>query len=66
MCAQALILRELGYEVEEGALWFAQSRKRVIVPISATLIEQTRSDMNGLREAILCLWLIHRVGNVSM
>ncbi len=66
MCAQALILRELGYEVEEGALWVAQSRKRVIVPISATLIEQTRSAMNGLREAIFCLWLIHRVGNVSM
>ena len=52
VCAQALILRELGYEVEEGALWFAQSRKRVIVPISATLIEQTRSAMNGLREAM--------------
>ena len=33
VCAQALILEDAGYEVNEGALWFSGSRERVRVDL---------------------------------
>lgn len=51
VCAQALVLRENGYAVEEGALWFAQSRRRVIVPITPELVGATRAAVRELRAA---------------
>lgn len=41
VCAQALLLRAHGYTVEEGALWFAASRRRVKVPITEALVART-------------------------
>lgn len=38
LCAQALCLEEMtGQPVTEGALYYAQTRRRVVVPIDATL-----------------------------
>lgn len=49
---QALVLRANGYRVEEGALWYAKSRKRVRVPISFDLLERTREAVTELRTAL--------------
>ena len=52
VCAQALVLRSHGYRVEEGAIWFAKSRRRVAVPITEALVERTRSAARELRAAL--------------
>jgi CRISPR-associated protein Cas1 len=41
LMAQALLLREAGYQVERGFLWFARSRTRVEVPFTAELEART-------------------------
>lgn len=41
--AQALVLRENGYVVDTGVLYFVGSKERVEVPIDAALVEQTRA-----------------------
>lgn len=41
VCAQVLLLREHGYDVPEGAVYFAAAKKRVKVTIDETLIEVT-------------------------
>ncbi len=41
VCAQALLLRAHGYRCDEGALWFAASRRRVPVPITDALVVRT-------------------------
>jgi CRISPR-associated exonuclease Cas4/CRISPR-associated protein Cas1 len=41
VCAQALILEDNGYKVEEGALWYAASRERVRVDLTPELRETT-------------------------
>ncbi len=51
VCAQALILEENGYEVEEGALWFAASRERVRVALDEELRAKTLSAVSDLRQA---------------
>lgn len=51
VCAQAILLRAHGYRCDEGALWFAASRKRVAVPITAELVARTLE----LRDAALRL-----------
>lgn len=52
LCAQALVLREHGYRVEEGAIWFAGSRRRVVVPITEELVARTRQAVRELNAAI--------------
>jgi CRISPR-associated protein Cas1 len=42
LCAQGLLLREHGFTVERGWLYFASSRQRVEVPFTEDLIEETR------------------------
>ena len=49
VCAQGLILRELGYHCDEGVLYFAGSRERVAVVFDEELIAQTLSAIHGLR-----------------
>ena len=51
VCAQAMILEEAGYQVEEGALWFAGSRERVRVVLDEELRERTLAAIDGLRRA---------------
>ncbi len=49
LCAQALLLREHGYEVEEGFIWFAGSRERVRVRFDAELVNTTLRAIYDLR-----------------
>jgi CRISP-associated protein Cas1 len=49
VCAQALILRENGYTVTEGVLYFIASRHRVVIPIDDELVERTRELVKHLR-----------------
>lgn len=41
LCAQALLLRAHGFQVERGILYFAASRRRVEVEITEALVERT-------------------------
>lgn len=49
LCVQALLLEEQGYRVEEGFLWFAESRERVRVVFDEELRARTRAAIDGLR-----------------
>lgn len=49
LCAQGLILEAHGYRVEEGSLFFAESRERVAVPFDEELRALTRNAIDGLR-----------------
>ncbi|WP_459555317.1 CRISPR-associated endonuclease Cas4g/Cas1g [Lacunimicrobium album] len=42
LCAQGLILRDAGYTVNEGMIYYIGSRKRVVVPFDDALIARTR------------------------
>jgi len=50
VCAQALVLRDNGFEVPSAAVFFAGSRERVEVPLSEDLIAMTRRAIEELRE----------------
>jgi CRISPR-associated protein Cas1 len=49
ICAQVLLLREAGYQVDHGEVYFAQTRTRHRVRIDKTLIEQTLAAIAELR-----------------
>ncbi len=51
VCVQALILEDNGYQVDEGALWFAASRERVPVALTPELRETTLRAISELRLA---------------
>ncbi len=51
LCLYGLMLREAGYVCTRGALYFAGSRRRVIVPFDEALIARTRSLVAEAREA---------------
>ncbi len=51
VCAQALILEDAGYNVGEGAIWYAGSRERVKVVFDEDLRERTRTAISDLRLA---------------
>ncbi|MCX7392510.1 MAG: CRISPR-associated endonuclease Cas1 [Planctomycetales bacterium] len=50
LCAQGLILRENGYTCEQGELYYAASRHRVVVPFDDALVMRTRELVKRLRE----------------
>lgn len=50
MCAQGLILRENGFDCEEGVLYFIASKKRVVIPFDDALIARTRELAIQFRE----------------
>ncbi len=51
LCAQALCLEEMtGHPVPEGALFYALTKRRVIVPFDAGLRELTEMTANRLRD----------------
>jgi CRISPR/Cas system-associated exonuclease Cas4 (RecB family) len=54
VCAQALILEDAGYQVIDGALWFAESRERVRVVLDPDLRERTLAAIAELRLAAAC------------
>jgi CRISP-associated protein Cas1 len=43
VCAQVLLLREHGYAVERGELFYAETRQRVVVEITPELVARTKS-----------------------
>ena len=49
LCAQALLLRDAGYTVDHGEVYFAGTRTRHRVPIDESLVERTLHAMEGLR-----------------
>ena len=49
VCLQALLLEEHGYRVEEGALWYAESRERVRVVLDEDLRRAALDAVSGLR-----------------
>ncbi|MHB1809453.1 MAG: CRISPR-associated endonuclease Cas4g/Cas1g [Solirubrobacteraceae bacterium] len=50
LCAQVLILRDLGYDVPHAEVFFAQSRTRHVVHITDELIEKTTDAVATLRD----------------
>jgi len=53
LCAQALCLEEMtGGAVPEGALFYEQTRRRVVVPFDAELRALTEATAHALREII--------------
>ena len=51
LCAQGLLLRDAGYECDEGVLWFAGARRRVTIPLDDALVERTLSLVAEARAA---------------
>lgn len=49
ICLQGLLLRENGYECEEGALYFAGSQERVRVPFTDELVARTLALLEEAR-----------------
>ncbi|MCY4230824.1 MAG: CRISPR-associated protein Cas4 [Alphaproteobacteria bacterium] len=52
VCLQALLLEEHGYRVEEGALWYTESRERVRVALDEELRRATLEAVSRLRLAV--------------
>lgn len=50
VCLQGLILRDNGFECEEGIIYYAESRTRVRVAFDAVLIGRTLELLAGLKE----------------
>lgn len=49
LCAQALILRENGYECPEGIIYYSGSKERVSIPISDDLVTWTLERLEECR-----------------
>jgi CRISPR-associated protein Cas1 len=50
ICAQALILRENGYQCDQGVIYYAGSRTRVAVPIDDELVNRTLAFRDQARQ----------------
>lgn len=50
VCLQVLILRENGFECDEGILYFNETRQRVRIPIDDELIRVTQATVQQARE----------------
>ncbi len=49
MAVQALVLRESGYDCDEGVIYYAESKQRVTVPVDSDLVEMTLAIVEDLR-----------------
>lgn len=49
LCVSGLLLRETGYRCEEGILYFAEARRRVVVAFDDELVGQTMALLDDLR-----------------
>ncbi len=52
LCAQGLLLREHGYECNEGVIYYAASRERVRVRFTAGLVERTLALLAEMRRTL--------------
>lgn len=53
LCVQALILREHGYEVSTGTIFFWETRQRVVIPIDDELVALTLDAIAGSRKLMV-------------
>jgi len=53
LCVQGLILREHGYRTDEGVLYYAASRSRIVVPFTDELIARTLEVVEELRRVAI-------------
>src|SRR5690606_19047267 len=51
LCSQALVLRDNGYECDEGVLYYVATKQRVRVAIDAELVEFTLQALADARAA---------------
>ncbi len=49
LCAQGLILRDNGYACDDGVLYYAANKQRMVVAFNDRLVEQTRAAIDGMR-----------------
>lgn len=49
LCAQALILRENGFQCDKGIIYFVASKTRVEIPVDDQLVSFTLEMLDGLR-----------------
>ncbi len=52
VCLQAMLLEEHGYQVDEGAIWFAESRERVRIVLDDELRDVAKNAANRLRLSV--------------
>jgi CRISPR-associated protein Cas1 len=52
VCAQGLLLRAHGYRCDEGALYFSGSRRRVSVPFTPELVQETQTALARARHIV--------------
>ena len=50
LCAQGLLLRAAGFQSTEGVLWYAGSRRRVVIPFTEELITRTGTLIAEFRQ----------------
>ena len=50
LCVAGLLLREEGYDCDEGVIYYAQSRRRIYVEFNEELVEETLIALDELRE----------------
>lgn len=50
LCAEGLILRGNGYEVDSGVVYFAETRQRVTIPFTEELVRRTLQLLRELEE----------------
>jgi CRISPR-associated exonuclease Cas4 len=56
LCAQALCLEEMtGVDVPEGALFYAETKRRVVVPFDVELRQLTKQTISELRQVFTSL-----------
>lgn len=49
LCVQGLVLRDAGYTCDEGVLYFADARRRVVIPFDESLVSRTLELIDELR-----------------
>ena len=59
LAVQAIVLRENGYRVEEGVIFYAATRQRVRVPLDRGVIEETEA---AIRDA----WALAEAGRIPL
>jgi CRISPR-associated protein Cas1 len=45
---QALLLQEAGYRVEQAEIWYAETRRRVVIPVDGARLQETRKLLERL------------------
>lgn len=53
LCAQGLVLRENGYRCDEGVLYYAEPRRRFVVPFDEALVRRTLELLDQMRQVAL-------------